>query len=105
LNKFSDLDALPDNPAAAAAKVDALDYFNSTDLDHAIVATLYQPDGGYQDSDILNIEMSLDIFGPSTTELLTIDARHPTLGFEFYSSHPTDDQSSSSVNREQQRPR
>jgi hypothetical protein len=31
--------------------------------------------------------MSLDIFGPSTTEVLTIDPRHPTLGFEFHSPH------------------
>ena len=35
------------------------------------------------------MEMSLDIFGPSTTEEITMDARHPTLGFEFHSPNRT----------------
>jgi hypothetical protein len=86
LNEFDGVTAIPDHPAAAAAKLDALG--NTEDMQtEAMIATIYEPADGYQDCDILNIEMSLDIFGPSTTEVLTIDPRHPTLGFEFHSPH------------------
>jgi hypothetical protein len=51
-----------------------------------ICAAIYEPKNGYKDSDILNLEMSLDIFGPSTTETLRIDKDHPTLGFKFHST-------------------
>jgi hypothetical protein len=102
LNEFSEVHALPEPPAAAAATLHAVDMDepmiatiqelppdappdDPNSNDHAMIATIYEPENGYQDSDILNIEMSLDIFGPSTTEVLRIDPRHPTLGFEFHS--------------------
>jgi hypothetical protein len=98
LNEFSEVHALPEPPAATAATLHAVNMdepmivtiqeSTSDDPasdDHAMIATIYKPENGYQDSDILNIEMSLDIFGPSTTEVLRIDPRHPTLGFEFHS--------------------
>jgi hypothetical protein len=64
--RFTDLDTPVDNPAAAAATIEALDDKDPTDL--AMIATIYEPEGCYQDGDILNIETSLDIFGPSTTK-------------------------------------
>jgi hypothetical protein len=85
LDKFTDLHDMPDQPAAAAAKLDAYDASNDTP---AMIATIYEPQEGHHDSDILNIEMSLDIFGPSTTEILSIDPKHPTLGFKFHSPQP-----------------
>jgi hypothetical protein len=87
LDEFTDLHDMPVLPAAAAAKLDAYDASNE---DSAIITKIYEPHEGYHDSDILNIEMSLDIFGPSTTEVLNIDPKHPTLGFEFHSAQPND---------------
>jgi hypothetical protein len=87
LNEFADLVEINEPPAAAAAKLDAFD--DQDDDNHARIATLYEPEHGYHDSDILNIELSLDIFGPSTTEVINIDPRHPTLGIEFHSPQPT----------------
>jgi hypothetical protein len=88
LNEFMDLEDVTDPPAAAAAKLDAF-IASDTNEPHARISTIYEPEQGYHDSDVLNIELSLDIFGPSTTEVLTIDPRHPTLGIEFHSSQPT----------------
>jgi hypothetical protein len=42
-----------------------------------------------EDSNILNIEVSLDIFGLSTMEILNINMQNPTLGFEFPSPQTT----------------
>jgi hypothetical protein len=87
LQEFTNLDTPVDNPAAAAATIEALDDEEHTNL--AMIATIYEPEGGYQDGDILNIETSLDIFGPSTTESIRIDQNHPTLGFKFHSKEGT----------------
>jgi hypothetical protein len=85
LDEFGDLIATPMHTAAAAAKLEALP---ADDTDPATITAIYEPNDGFQDSDILNVEMSLDIFGPSTTEIVAIDTRHPTLGFEFQSAQP-----------------
>jgi hypothetical protein len=77
--KFTNVQAIPDQPAAAATKLDATD---ADTTEAAMIANIYEPAGGYQGCDILNIEMSLNIFGPSTTEVLNIDPQHLTLGFE-----------------------
>jgi hypothetical protein len=83
LQEFTHLETPTESPAAAAATSEA-----ATDApeDTAMIATIYEPENGFKDSDVLNIETSLDIFGPSTTETIDIDGRHPTLGFEFHSS-------------------
>jgi hypothetical protein len=83
LQEFEDVQAIPDHPAGAAAKLDASAANSSTEAmiatlhddpsTEAMNATIYEPSSRYQDSNILNIEMSLDIFGPSTTEVLTIN--------------------------------
>jgi hypothetical protein len=83
LNEFGHLVTETRQPAAAAAKLDAT---TLDDVNPAIITALYEPDEAFQDSDVLNIEMSLDIFGPSTTESMTLDLRHPSLGFEFQSN-------------------
>jgi hypothetical protein len=87
LDNFGDLIAAPNHPeAAAAAKLEALP---ADDTDPATTTSLYEPVEGYKDSDILDVEMLLDIFGPSTTETMKIDARHPTLGFKFHLTQRT----------------
>jgi hypothetical protein len=88
LNEFMDLEDVTEPPAASAAALEACE-INDADSSFARIATIYEPDQGYHDSDVLNIELSLDIFGPSTTEVITIDPNHPTLGIEFHSAQPT----------------
>jgi hypothetical protein len=88
LDEFTDLEDMPLQPAAAAAKLDDSNITDTDDSDQAIVTALYEPADGYHSSEVLNIEMSLDIFGPSTTEDLKIDPTHPTLGFEFHTPTP-----------------
>jgi hypothetical protein len=82
IDEFGDLIAIPMDNAAAAATLEALP---ADDMDIATITAVYEPDDGFKDSEILNIEMSLDIFGPSTTETVDINMRHPTMGFEFHS--------------------
>jgi hypothetical protein len=88
LEEFTDLHDMPHDPAAAAAKLENIQVDDVNNTEGAIVTAIYEPEDGYYNSDIMNIEMSLDVFGPSTTEVLKIDPQHHTLGFEFHSTTP-----------------
>jgi hypothetical protein len=59
------------------------------DKNPAMIHQIYEPETGYNDGDILNVEMSMDIFGPSTTETMRLE-KHPTLGFNFCSPNGTE---------------
>ena len=86
LDKFGNLITDTQHPSAAAAKLKSLP---ADDIDPTILTAIYEPDDGYKNSNIMNIKISLDIFGPSTTEIIRIDKRHPTFGFEFESRQQT----------------
>jgi hypothetical protein len=90
LQEFQDVKDSPSHPSAAAATLEGLDNnaeANFTDEDLATINTIYEPTTGYNDCDINNIETSMDIFGPSTTETLCLDTKHPSLGLVFCSDH------------------
>jgi hypothetical protein len=81
LQEFTHLESLPPaDPAAAAATPQA------QEATPAMIAKIYETTDGYIDEDILNMQMSLDIFGRSTTEIIRINKKHPTLGFDFRSA-------------------
>jgi hypothetical protein len=86
LDEFKDLLANLTCTAAAAAKLEVLP---TNHTKPATITAIYEPEDGFKDRDILNIEMSLDIFGPSAMESIHIDTQHPTLGFEIHSTKMT----------------
>jgi hypothetical protein len=107
LEEFVDLDAQPTRTAAAAAtlehpahddagyyapadEIEPHDDVDFADDNPATINTIYEPATGYHAGDINNIEMSMDIFGPSTTEPISLDTKHPTLGFIFSSPQGND---------------
>jgi hypothetical protein len=55
----------------------------------AMIHTIFEPTDGYIDGDINNIKMSMDIFGPSTTETICLDKSQPTLGLKLCSEQGT----------------
>jgi hypothetical protein len=59
LDDFGDLITTPTHTAAAAAKLEALPADN---IDKATITAIYEPEDGFKDSDILNVEMSLETF-------------------------------------------
>jgi hypothetical protein len=71
---------MPTHTAAAAAKLEALP---ANETGPAKITAIYKPKDGFKDSNIINVEMSLDIFSPSTKEIVDINMSHPTLGFKF----------------------
>ena len=81
LDEFHDLHMELLYPAATAARLKALP---ADGTDPARITAIYEPEDGFKDSDILNIEMLLDIFGLSTMEAVAINTPHPTLVFEFH---------------------
>jgi hypothetical protein len=107
LHEFHDVEHCTEPPAAAAATLEGLDNYDEddyddtydeddyddaafTDEDPATIHTIYEPANGYHDGDINNIEMSMDIFGPSTTETISMDCRHATLGLIFCPDNGTE---------------